>query len=63
MFDLSGPFFRPLWRRVALVAVILGWAAIEFITGSPFWGTLFLGMGGWSIYQFFIKEHQDNHDD
>jgi len=55
MFDLSGhPFFRPLWRRIVVVAVCLAWAAVEFASGAPFWGTLFAGIGLFSAWQLFI---------
>ena len=36
--DTDHPMFRPLWVRLLVVAVCLGWAAFEFIDGSPFWG-------------------------
>ena len=38
IIDESHPFYRPLWRRVALVAVLAGWTAFEvFITQQPLW--------------------------
>jgi dolichyl-phosphate-mannose--protein O-mannosyl transferase len=48
------PFFRPLWRRVLLTGLCLGWAAFEFALGSPFWGMLFGGLGLLAAYEFFI---------
>lgn len=54
MFDLNHPFFIPLWRRVAVVAVTLAWGLFEFASGSPFWGTLFLGIGGYAFWGLFI---------
>ncbi|RVD37518.1 DUF3329 domain-containing protein, partial [Mesorhizobium sp. M4A.F.Ca.ET.020.02.1.1] len=30
MKDYEHPFFRPLWRRIAVVAVCLAWSVIEF---------------------------------
>lgn len=52
--DRNHPFFRPLWRRIAVVAVCLGWAVIEFATLSPFWGVLFAAAGLWAAYEFFL---------
>jgi hypothetical protein len=52
--DGSHPFFRPLWRRIAVVVFCLGWAVVEFATLSPFWGVIFAGIGFWSAYEFFI---------
>ena len=54
MFDLQVAFFRPLWIRLAVVAVCLGWAAVEFWTGSPGWALMFGGVGLWCAYEFFV---------
>jgi hypothetical protein len=52
--DSNHPFFRPLWRRIAVVAACLIWAIVEFVTGEPFWGVIALGFGGYGIWQFFV---------
>lgn len=54
MFDLDNPYFRPLWIRLLIVAVALGWAVVEFATGSPFWGILFGALGVYAAYRFFV---------
>jgi hypothetical protein len=54
VFDLNHPFFIPLWRRVAVVAFAVGWGLFEFASGSPFWGTLFLGIGGYAFWGLFL---------
>ena len=53
MKDSEHPFFRPLWRRVAVVAVCIIWSIIEFTTGTPLWGTIALGFAGYAVWQFF----------
>ena len=53
MKDYEHPFFRPLWRRVAVVAVCVIWSIIEFATGTPFWGVIALGFAGYAVWQFF----------
>lgn len=53
--DSEHPFFRPLWRRIAVLVVCLVWAAIEFGTGSPGWGVIALGFGGYAVWQFFFR--------
>ena len=53
--DLQIPFFYPMWRRIALTLVCLGWAVFEFGAGTPFWGVLFGAMAGNCIWQFFVK--------
>lgn len=54
MFDLDDPFFRPLWIRILLVAVALGWALVEFFTGAPFFATLFGAIGLYAGWRFFV---------
>ncbi len=54
--DNRHPFFRPLWRRVIVVAVGLGWGLFEFVSGAPFWGILFTAAGvyaAWSLLYTF----------
>lgn len=51
--DHEHPFFRPLWRRVALVAACVVWAVIEYVGGSPTWGTIALAFGAYGAWQFF----------
>ena len=65
MFDLSHPFFNPLWRRVVIVVLCLGWALFEFATGAPFWGMLFGAVGLWCAWSFFVKftPHPEDEED
>lgn len=46
------PFLRPLWRRVALVAICFIWAGIEFYAGSPNWGTMVAALGVYAAWQY-----------
>lgn len=50
--NIDHPFFRPLWRRAAVLAVCLAWAIVEFAAGSPFWGTVALGLAGYGYWIF-----------
>jgi len=52
--DPDHPFFRPLWVRIATVAVALGWGLFEFSLGEPFWGIVFLGLGFYAGWTFFV---------
>jgi hypothetical protein len=50
MKDAEHPFFRPLWRRIAIVAFCAVWAAWEYANGQAMWATIAGGMalyGGW----------------
>lgn len=58
MFNLDHEFFRPLWVRIAVTAVALGWSVIEFLTAAPFWGVLFGATGLWCGWSFFIKDNE-----
>lgn len=53
LFDVEMPFFLPVWRRIAVVAVAVCWGLFEISTGALFWGMIFVGMGsivGWRFY-------------
>lgn len=52
--DVQHPFFIPLWRRIAVVAICLGWAGFELVAGSVFWALLFGALGLYCAHQFFI---------
>lgn len=49
------PFYRPLWRRVAIIAVTGVWAAFElFYSGEPLWMLLAVGIFLYSLWTFLI---------
>lgn len=52
MKDNEHPFFRPLWRRIALVAGCAGWAVLEYVGGSPTWSMIALAFTGYGAWQF-----------
>lgn len=54
LFDLQIPFFVPVWRRIAVIAVCFGWGALEYFNNEPFWGALFCGLGVLSVWQLFF---------
>ncbi len=54
LLDAQHPFFRPLWRRVAVVVLCLGWGLFELLNGSSLWAMLFIGAGVYSGWQFFV---------
>ena len=61
---LDHPWFRPVWRRVLVVALCLGWAAFEllggrwgFQGGSPLFGVLFAALGLYAAYVLFLDYH------
>ena len=54
LIDPNHPFFAPAWRRYAVVASCLGWAAVEFLTGGAFWGVLFGALGVYSAWMLIV---------
>ncbi|ASJ74370.1 hypothetical protein [Granulosicoccus antarcticus] len=59
-FELQIDFFLPVWRRVVLLLVCFGWAAVEFLTGAPFWGVIFGSLGGYALWQLFLCDWPGN---
>ncbi|MDQ6434347.1 DUF3329 domain-containing protein [Mesorhizobium sp. LHD-90] len=53
--DRDHPWLRPLWRRVAIVAVCAAWSALEFYSGQPFWGVLAGGMGVYGAWMYLLN--------
>ncbi|KRB50726.1 hypothetical protein ASE04_12410 [Rhizobium sp. Root708] len=50
LIDPQHPAYRPLWARILIVAVCLGWAVVEIVTGDPFWAVLAGGAGVYAAY-------------
>ena len=63
MFDFDHEFFRPRWRRVAIVVFTGGWALVEFANGAPFWGVLVGAISLWCAWSFFTNEDRYKSDD
>jgi hypothetical protein len=59
MFGFDHPFFRPLWRRILVTSVTLGWAAFELATGEPFWAILFGALGAAALWGLLIAYDPD----
>jgi hypothetical protein len=54
MKDAEHPFFRPLWRRIAVVAVCAAWAALEYSNGQTMWATIAGGMALYGAWLFLL---------
>lgn len=48
MRDNEHPFFRPLWRRILVVAICLGWSILEFWSNAPTWGYIALAFAAYA---------------
>ncbi|PZM13916.1 hypothetical protein [Rhizobium tubonense] len=54
LIDPDHSFYRPLWIRIAIVAVCLGWAIIEASTSEPFWAIIVGALGIYSAYKLLL---------
>ncbi|RFC63473.1 hypothetical protein DYI37_10620 [Fulvimarina endophytica] len=54
MFETSHPSLNPLWRRILVVVVALGWAGFEQYNGNTGWAMLFLAFGAWMGWSLLI---------
>lgn len=54
MLEVRTEAFRPLWRRVAVTAVCIGWASVEAISGAWVWAAIFGAAGAWLVWAFFF---------
>ena len=52
LIDLHHPFFRPVWRRWALVIVLAIWALVETLAENTFWAVLAGGLCAYALYVF-----------
>lgn len=52
--DVQSPALQPVWVRVTIVALCLGWALFELLGGAVFWAILFGSAGAYLFYQFFV---------
>ena len=50
MIDASHSWFKPLWRRVLISILCIGWSGFELYTGNSGWAMLFFAMGVWALF-------------
>jgi hypothetical protein len=53
-FEVRTEFFRPAWRRVLAVVLVVGWALIELGLGNPTWAAVFGAAGLYLSWAFFL---------
>jgi hypothetical protein len=55
------PFYKPLWRRIVIVAVIVVWAGLEFYMGERgLWLWAAIGALVYAVYIFFLSWPKDD---
>ncbi len=50
IIDPDHPFYRPLWRRLAIVGVTLAWAGVEAWTGATGWAVFFVAVAAYAAW-------------
>ncbi|MBJ3761967.1 hypothetical protein ILP92_04295 [Maribius pontilimi] len=58
--DTRHPFYRPLWRRVAITGFCMLWTAFELWQGNHGWAVIVGGMAALCAYEFFIAFPKDD---
>lgn len=59
----GGDFFRPLWRRVVVVAIAAGWAVVEASAGQAMWAMLAAAMAVWGVWSLLLRYDEARKDD
>lgn len=54
LLDTSHPFFRPLWRRAAIVALCFAWALFELSMGEALWALAFCAIGAYCAWALLV---------
>lgn len=54
MSNRGQAFFRPLWRRIAIVAVCAGWTVLEWVSGQQGWAAIAAAVTAYGAWSFFI---------
>lgn len=55
IFEVRHPVFRPLWRRILVTGLCLGWAIFEWSKGDQLWAIGFGASGVYLFIQFFLN--------
>jgi hypothetical protein len=54
------PWFRPLWRRVGIFVLCLGWLAFELYQQDPLWIAMVAGATTYAAWDFFLRGAYSN---
>jgi|GEM_PF-546584 len=54
-YEQSSPFYRPLWRRIAITAVVALWLAFEIYNESGLWIAIAAAMLCYALWTFFLS--------
>lgn len=54
--DADHPFFKPLWRRIAITAICAIWAGLEWYGGDQMWTLIASGMTLYAVWLFLLPK-------
>ena len=54
LFNLRSPMMRPLWVRLLVTGLTLGWTVMELVNGNTGWALMFGAAGAWCAWEFFV---------
>ncbi|SKA07317.1 hypothetical protein [Consotaella salsifontis] len=55
MSNNGDEMMRPLWRRIAVVAVTSSWCLMEWQRGDATWGMITLALTGYAVWRYIIR--------
>lgn len=58
--DRDREFFRPLWRRIAVMVFCLTWFAWELSNGETLWAGITLAIAAYGAWVFFVGFDRDD---
>ena len=62
LIDPKHHFYRPLYVRIAIVAVCLGWAIVEATTGEPIWAIAVGAVGVYAAWMLLLNYTPSSED-
>lgn len=63
IIDAKHPYFKPLWRRIAVVVACLGWALFEALNGQSLWAAAFAAIGFYSAWVLIFRFEPESDED
>ncbi len=48
-------WFGPIWRRIALTAIVAIWCGFEYLGGDQFWFLMTLAVTAYLIWRLFLN--------
>lgn len=63
LINFADPFFAPVWIRVCLVVVCIGWSFFELSNGSYIWAAGFFVTGLIAAWRFWVNDYSGDPED